>query len=196
MVGKKSPAWPADTWSPQASFQIKQRSNDHWAVGGRRLLHWGSRGLCTFSQRLHGDDLTAVASSGGSHCHHPDAILSIPTQVRNSVGKWVRGGFKLADDLWGEKWSIIHGSKWHYGFLKECLLTYYRSNQMKPVSPGTRRAGYSVWTVIGIFRWSIAYVTLWHLWWPPTPGAIRPFIVGHQRTQNPGRQCFKALLVG
>lgn len=55
--------------------------------------------LPTLSHGLDGDDLAAVPSACGGDGHHPDAVLTVPAQVGDSVEKHVRGSFKLAAHL-------------------------------------------------------------------------------------------------
>lgn len=96
-TGTQSQDWLAGMWCPQLSFGESRGLTTIELCCALRFFRCSSH---TFGQGLDSDDLTAVASSGWCHRHHPDTVLSIPTQVRNSVGKRVRGGFELADDLW------------------------------------------------------------------------------------------------
>lgn len=113
-TGTQSRDWLAGMWRPQLSFTAIELGC------ALRLFRCGSR---TFGQGLDSDDLTAVASSGWRHRHHPDTILPIPTQVRNSVGKRVRGGFELADDLWEGTDMFLYSRKQALQWLPERMAT-------------------------------------------------------------------------
>lgn len=81
----QSQCQPAATRVSWAEIRLSHRTETQKPPrpDGRRGLTLGH----TFGQWLDCDDLTAVASSGRGHGHHPDAVLTIPAQVRDSVGK-------------------------------------------------------------------------------------------------------------
>lgn len=56
----------------------------------------------TLSHGLDGDDFTGVSTACSSDGHHPDAVLTVPAQVRDAVEKHIWGSFKLAAYL-GER---------------------------------------------------------------------------------------------
>lgn len=127
-TGTQSRNWLAGMWNYKLSFRESRGLTTIELCWALRFFHCGSR---TFSQGLDSDDLTAVASSGWRHRHHPDTVLSIPTQVRNSVGEWVRGGFKLADDLWEDTDMYPYSRKQAVQWLPKRLLT-----NILPILPG------------------------------------------------------------
>ena len=53
----------------------------------------------TIGQGLHGDLLAVVAVAGSGHCYHPNAVLPVAGQVRDSVEIDGRRGLELAHHL-------------------------------------------------------------------------------------------------
>lgn len=53
----------------------------------------------TFSKRFDCDDLAAVPAARCGHCHHPDAVFPVPTQILHLVKEFIRSSIKLAHHL-------------------------------------------------------------------------------------------------
>lgn len=64
---------------------------------------------CTFGQRLHCDFLTVVAVTSSSYSHHPDTVLSVPSQIWDPVEIHIWRCLKLTHHLQsGEKKSLMY----------------------------------------------------------------------------------------
>lgn len=55
--------------------------------------------LHTFSKWFDCDDLAAIPAARRCHCHHPDAVLPVPTQILYLVEEFVWSSVELADHL-------------------------------------------------------------------------------------------------
>lgn len=53
----------------------------------------------TLSHGFDGDDFTGVSTARGGDGHHPDAVLTVPTQVGDAVVEHIWGRFKLTAHL-------------------------------------------------------------------------------------------------
>lgn len=66
---------------------------------------------CTFGQRLHCDLFAVIAMTSSSHRHHPDTVLSVPSQIWYPVEICIWRRLKLAHHLQIGERERLHVSR-------------------------------------------------------------------------------------